>query len=120
MRLISIISAVCLLAGCNQRTRDLAEIGYWVLFAIIAVMTITGLFALRRTVRALRQPDGHAAIESVTALLVVALPMWFIVPVIDDEPQWRVNAVIAGVSLYSVFLLFCFVLSVVRWVRQRT
>ena len=119
MRLLPMLSTLCLLAGCNARGRQILETGYWVIFGLMAVFTIVGLFALRRTVRALRRPDGHAVQSSLMSLMVVALPVWSLMPIIDDEPQWRVHVAMSAVMLYCAFLLFCLVLSIVRWVRTR-
>ena len=105
------------LAGCTTRFNQVMGHAFGLFVGFLTIVSIVGLIGLWRTLRALRQPDGYSIMGSVTALLVPALPLRFIIPILDAEPQWRTNAAVFGLILYFLFVFVCFILSVVRWTR---
>lgn len=115
-RLLVLLS-VGLLTGCNREFDEFVGYAFGIFVGLLTLMSIVGLLALWRTIRALRQPDGYSIMGSITALFVLALPMRFIIPIIDDDPPWRRMAITIGLALYFLFILVCFILSVVRWTR---
>lgn len=116
MRLISLISSVCLLAGCNQRGKQVLEYGYGIMLGLLTLVSILGALAVWRTIRRLRQPDGYSIMGSLTMGLTPALPMFYFMPVMDagGGPQVAITVSLLG---FYLFVLVCFVLSVVRWTR---